>query len=102
MIQQQPLCIHHFFRDTAKDPAYWSKVCIFNMAKLAKEATTVRRVLEPLFHNFDAENCWSPEKGIAFDVLVYLQSLLAESGNIGHSVLWLSLKNVSPLNFLCN
>lgn len=50
------------------------------MARLAKEATTVRRVLEPLFHSFDAENHWSPEKGIASSVLMYLQSLLEESG----------------------
>lgn len=50
------------------------------MARLAKEATTVRRVLEPLFHSFDADNHWSPEKGVAFSVLVYFQSLLEESG----------------------
>lgn len=81
MILQQPLCFHFVYRDTAKDPAYWSKVCLCNMAKLAKEATTVRRVVEPLFHNFDTENHWSLEKGAACSVLMYLQSLLAESGN---------------------
>jgi len=52
------------------------------MAKLAKEATTVRRVLEPFFHNFDAENYWSSEKGVASCILQYLQSLLAESGSL--------------------
>jgi hypothetical protein len=50
------------------------------MARLAKEATTVRRVLEPLFHSFDVDNHWSPEKGVAFSVLMYFQSLLEESG----------------------
>lgn len=50
------------------------------MARLSKEATTFRRVLEPLFQNFDAENHWSTEKGIACSVLLYLQSLLEESG----------------------
>lgn len=67
-------------RDASQSPAYWSRVCLRNMARLAKEATTVRRVLEPLFHSFDAENHWSPEKGIASSVLMYLQSLLEESG----------------------
>jgi hypothetical protein len=63
------------------------------MAKLAKEATTVRRVLEPLFHNFDAENHWSSEKGVACRVLMYLQSLLAESGGlIKHPVLFFSFR----------
>ena len=74
------VCVHHFHRDTAKNPAYWSKVCLYNIAKLAKEATTVRRVLEPLFHYFDTENHWSSEKGVAYCVLMYLQYLLAESG----------------------
>lgn len=50
------------------------------MAKVAKEATTVRRVLEPLFQNFDSQNHWSQEKGLAYPVLLYLQSLLEESG----------------------
>ena len=63
-----------------KRPSYWSRVCLSNMAKLAKEATTVRRVLEPLFQNFDAENHWSLEKGLAYPVLMYLQSTLDESG----------------------
>jgi len=51
------------------------------MVKLAREATTLRRVLEPVFHYFDSENQWSSEKGVAAHVLMYLQSLLAESGN---------------------
>lgn len=66
--------------DTNKSPSYWSRVCLRNIAKLAKEATTVRRVLEPLFQSFDAENHWSPEKPLAYNVLMYMQSLLEESG----------------------
>jgi hypothetical protein len=59
------------------------------MARLAKEATTIRRVLEPLFQNFDANNHWSLEKGVAYPVLTFLQSLLVESGyvwNLMHCV----------------
>lgn len=33
--------------DASKSPSYWSKVCLHSMAGLAKEATTIRRVLEP-------------------------------------------------------
>ena len=50
------------------------------MARLAKETATVRRVLEPLFHIFDAGNHWSMDKGLAYPVLMYLQALLDESG----------------------
>ncbi|OIW03746.1 hypothetical protein TanjilG_30022 [Lupinus angustifolius] len=86
--------------DTAKDPAYWSKVCLYNMAKLAKEATTVRRVLEPLFHNFDTENHWSSEKGVACGVLFYLQSLLAESGDNSHLFLSILVKHLDNKNVM--
>ncbi|GKV25742.1 hypothetical protein SLEP1_g35137 [Rubroshorea leprosula] len=40
--------------EDAKNPGFWSRVCLHNMAKLAKEATTMRRVLESLFRYFDA------------------------------------------------
>ncbi|KAL4357249.1 hypothetical protein AHAS_Ahas09G0167800 [Arachis hypogaea] len=32
--------------DITKDLTYWLKPCLYNMAKLAKEATIVRRVLQ--------------------------------------------------------
>ncbi|CAJ2660996.1 unnamed protein product [Trifolium pratense] len=84
--------------DNDKNPAYWSKVCLYNIAKLAKEATTVRRVLEPLFHYFDTENHWSSEKGVAYCVLMYLQSLLAESGNNSHLLLSILVKHLDHKN----
>ena len=78
------LCFIWFFnRDTSKSPFYWSRVILRNIARLAKEATTIRRVLEPLFHNFDAENHWSQEKGVAFSILMYLQLLMEETGYFG-------------------
>ncbi|XP_061357545.1 protein SEMI-ROLLED LEAF 2-like isoform X2 [Gastrolobium bilobum] len=84
--------------DTARDPTYWSKVCLYNMVKLAREATTLRRVLEPLFHNFDSENQWSSEKGVAARVLMYLQSLLAESGDNSHLLLSILVKHLDHKN----
>ncbi|KAA3454672.1 protein EFR3-like protein B isoform X2 [Gossypium australe] len=65
--------------DTSKNPSYWSKVILHNIAGLAKEATTIRRVLEPVLKNFDAENHWSQENGIVFSVLKYLQLLMEET-----------------------
>ncbi|CAK9157874.1 unnamed protein product [Ilex paraguariensis] len=84
--------------DTSKSPSYWSTVCLHNMALLAKEATTVRRVLEPLFHSFDAENYWSSEKGLACSVLTYLQSLLEESGGNSHLLVSILLKHLDHKN----
>ncbi|MFS7924529.1 hypothetical protein Hanom_Chr03g00273661 [Helianthus anomalus] len=65
--------------DVHKSPSYWASVCLHNMAHLAKEGTTVRRVLEPLFHSFDTEKHWFPENGLAFAILKYLQMVLEES-----------------------
>ena len=78
--------IRHFHRDVSKNPSYWSRVCLCNMARLAKEATTVRRMFEPLFHHFDTENQWSLVKGLAYSVLSFMQSLLDESGYIWNSI----------------
>lgn len=80
---------HHFPRDVSKSPSYWSRVCLYNMAKLAKEATTVRRVFEPLFHHFDTQDQWSFEKGLACSALTFMQLLLDESGYI-----WISIADI--------
>ena len=50
------------------------------MAKLAKEATTMRHVLESLFRYFDNGNLWSPEHGLAFPVLKDMQLFMDNSG----------------------
>ncbi|KAL5781115.1 hypothetical protein ACOSP7_006144 [Xanthoceras sorbifolium] len=84
--------------DTSKSPFYWSRVCLKNIAGLAKEASTVRRVLEPLLNNFDAENHWSEERGVACSVLLYLQSLLEESGENSHLLLSVLIKHLDHKN----
>lgn len=66
--------------DTSKSPSYWSKVCVHNMAKLAKEATTLRRVSESLFRVFDTGSHWTPDSGIALPVLSEMQILMEKSG----------------------
>lgn len=78
------------FRDISKSPSYWSMVCLCNIAKLAKESTTVRRVLEPLLTAFDSGDYWFPQKGVASSVLLFLQSRLEESGQMIYLVCYLS------------
>lgn len=53
-----------------------------NMAKLAKEATTVRRVLESLFRYFDNNSSWSVENSLARYVLLDMQLLMEKAGKI--------------------
>ncbi|URE13514.1 Cyclin-related protein [Musa troglodytarum] len=49
--------------DEIRNPNFWSRVCVHNMAKLAREATTVRRILESLFRYFDNNSSWSRQNG---------------------------------------
>ncbi|KAE8646621.1 protein SEMI-ROLLED LEAF 2 isoform X2 [Cucumis sativus] len=80
--------------DVSKNPSYWSRVCLCNMARLAKEATTVRRMFEPLFHHFDTENQWSLVKGLAYSVLSFMQSLLDESGDNSYLLFSILVKHL--------
>ncbi|KAE9620179.1 hypothetical protein Lalb_Chr01g0000401 [Lupinus albus] len=84
------------------NPGVWSRVCIHNMAKLAKEGTTVRRVLESLFRYFDNANLWSPEHGLAISVLLDMQSIIENSGQNTHLLLSILVKHLDHKNVLKN
>ncbi|KAH7685032.1 putative transmembrane protein cmp44E protein [Dioscorea alata] len=84
--------------DTSKSPAYWSKVCVHNMAKLAKEATTLRRVSESLFRVFDTGSHWTPDSGIALAVLSEMQILMEKSGENSHLLLSILIKHLDHKN----
>ncbi|WOL19844.1 hypothetical protein Cni_G28646 [Canna indica] len=66
--------------EEANSSIFWSRVCLHNMAKLAREATTVRRVLESFFRYFDDNNMWSPDKGLALHVLLEMQIVMEKYG----------------------
>ncbi|MCD9645182.1 membrane anchoring protein efr3a [Datura stramonium] len=88
--------------EDARNPEFWSKVCLHNMAKLAKEATTVRRVLESLFRYFDNADLWSPEHGVALVVLLDMQSIMENSGQNTHFLLSTLIKHLDHKNILKN
>lgn len=67
-------------REDAKNPSFWSGVCLHNMANLAKEGTTIRRVMESLFRYFDDRSLWSINHGLAFSVLRDMLFLMDDSG----------------------
>ncbi|KAH9301851.1 hypothetical protein KI387_013434, partial [Taxus chinensis] len=85
-------------REEAEDPKVWSKICLQNMAKLAKEATTVRRVLEPIFRFFDNGKHWSPQNGLAVCVLYDMQHLMEKSGHSTHLLLSMLIKHLDHKN----
>lgn len=77
---------HCYNREEVENPRFWSSVCLHNMAKLAKEATTVRRVLESLFRFFDNKDLWSPDQGVAISILQKMQYVIEKSGNVNLQV----------------
>ncbi|XP_024975577.1 uncharacterized protein LOC112513521 [Cynara cardunculus var. scolymus] len=86
--------------DDAKNPCFWSRMCLHNMAKLGKEGTTMRRVLESLFRYFDNENLWLDSKGVAFPVLKDMQIIMDESGQNTHFLLSILIKHLDHKNVL--
>ncbi|KAG6383829.1 hypothetical protein SASPL_156398 [Salvia splendens] len=89
-------------------PKFWSRVCLLNMAKLAREATTVRRVLEALFCHFDRNNLWCPDHGLVLPVLLDMQSIMENTGlhlfnrHNTHFLLCAVIKHLDNKNVLKN
>ncbi|XP_010233799.1 uncharacterized protein LOC100821314 isoform X2 [Brachypodium distachyon] len=84
----------------AKDPNFWSRICVHNMANLSREAATFRRVLESLFRHFDNNNSWSSQSTLALCVLLDMQMLMEDAGqnmNLMTSVLVKHLEHKSVL-----
>ncbi|OEL30213.1 hypothetical protein BAE44_0008765 [Dichanthelium oligosanthes] len=70
----------HLPMEDAKDPYFWSRICVHNMATLSREATTFRRVMDSLFRHFDNTNSWSSKNGLALCVLLDMQIFMENSG----------------------
>ncbi|XP_028237659.1 uncharacterized protein LOC114416830 isoform X2 [Glycine soja] len=51
------------------------------MVELAKESTTMRRVLDPMFVYFDSRQHWAPQKGLAMIILSRMAYFMENSGN---------------------
>lgn len=81
--RKDPSCLNDpsYLTSTSETPKVWAHVCIEKLAHLAKEASTTRRVLEPMFQYFDSGKHWSPEMGLASAVLQEMLHFMAKSGN---------------------
>ena len=54
------------------------------MVELAKESTTMRRVLDPMFVYFDSRQHWAPQKGLAMIILSRMAYFMENSGIMLH------------------
>ncbi|KAL0412912.1 UNVERIFIED_CONTAM: protein SEMI-ROLLED LEAF 2 [Sesamum radiatum] len=67
-------------RDEIETPKVWAQICIQRMVDLAKESTTMRRVLDPMFVYFDTGKHWVPQHGLAPVVLSDMSSFVENPG----------------------
>ncbi|XP_023514370.1 uncharacterized protein LOC111778655 isoform X4 [Cucurbita pepo subsp. pepo] len=88
--------------EDAQNPEFWSRVCLRNLAKLAKEVTTMRRVFECFFRYFDNGNLWSPKLGISLSVLMDMQLIMENLGHNSHFMLAILIKHLDHKNVLKN
>lgn len=86
-------------REEVETPKVWARICIQRMVDLAKETTTMRRVLDPMFTYFDSRRQWIPRQGLAMIVLSDMAYLMENSGNqqliLASVIRHLDHKNVS-------
>ncbi|EMS54754.1 Protein EFR3-like protein A [Triticum urartu] len=68
-------------REERESPEVWSHICVQKLAELAKESTTMRRILDPMFSYFDMKKQWAPRHGLALLVLSDMSYLEKSSGN---------------------
>lgn len=86
-------------------PEIWAQICIQRMVELAKESTTMRLILDPMFVYFDTGRHWVPRHGLATMVLSVMSYFLESSGDLDLCILTLFLalmcqvSNASLLGF---
>lgn len=61
-------------------PKVWAQICLQRMVDLAKESTTLRQILDPVFIYFDSRRQWTPPNGLATIVLSDAVYLMETSG----------------------
>ncbi|KAJ0979921.1 hypothetical protein J5N97_015395 [Dioscorea zingiberensis] len=68
-------------REESETPEVWARICIQKLAELAKESTTMRRLLDPMLVYFDTGKHWPPWNGLALIVLSDMAYFVKGSGN---------------------
>ncbi|CAN1348773.1 Protein SEMI-ROLLED LEAF 2 [Linum perenne] len=86
--------------EDGRNPSFWARICLQNMARLGQEATNIRHILESLFRYFDTSDLWSLDHGFAHPVLNDMQILMEKSGYNSHVLLSMLIKHLDHKNVL--
>ncbi|KAJ0253150.1 hypothetical protein HA466_0122270 [Hirschfeldia incana] len=68
-------------KEETEMPKVWAQICLQRMVDLAKESTTLRRVLDPMFSYFNSRRQWTPPNGLAMIVLSDATYMMETSGS---------------------
>ncbi|CAL1407681.1 unnamed protein product [Linum trigynum] len=68
-------------REEIEQPRVWAQICVQRMVDLAKESSTMRCVLDPMFVYFDSAHHWAPHQGLALVVLSAMSYFLESEGH---------------------
>nr|DAD38267.1 TPA_asm: hypothetical protein HUJ06_008908 [Nelumbo nucifera] len=68
-------------REEIETPKIWAQICIQKMVELAKESTTMRRILDPMFYYFDTKRNWVPHQGLSMVVMSDMCYFAENSGS---------------------
>ncbi|CAN7025144.1 unnamed protein product [Brassica rapa subsp. trilocularis] len=65
-------------KEETEMPKVWAQICLQRMVDLAKESTTLRQILDPMFSYFTSRRQWTTPNGLAMIVLsdaIYLMEI---------------------------
>eukprot|EP00897_Mesotaenium_endlicherianum_P011064 jgi/Mesen1/9987/ME000072S09402 len=96
-----PLNVPHLSKSEMEDPAVWAALCVHVLARVASaDATTARRVLDPVLHYLDNGNHWVPLPHClaAHTLSSMLRSSTHSSAGSGHVMLALILRHLEQRN----
>uniref|UniRef100_A0A1D1ZJR9 Protein EFR3 cmp44E n=1 Tax=Anthurium amnicola TaxID=1678845 RepID=A0A1D1ZJR9_9ARAE len=68
-------------REESATPEIWAQICIQKIVEMAKESSTMRRILEPMLIYFDTGKHWVPDQGLSVLVLSDISYWIKGSGN---------------------
>ncbi|KAF3563670.1 hypothetical protein DY000_02011262 [Brassica cretica] len=68
-------------KEETEMPKVWAQICLQRMVDLAKESTTLRLILDPMFSYFNSRRQWTPPNGLAMIVLSDATYMMETSGS---------------------
>ncbi|XP_078438492.1 protein SEMI-ROLLED LEAF 2 [Wolffia australiana] len=84
-------------REEVEKPGVWAQICMQKIVEVAKEISTMRRILEPMLLYFDSRKQWIPDHGLSTLVLSDISHWINGSGK-EHAVITAVVRHLDHKN----